>query len=419
MLTTWPVYRIVFAKEMRELLRDRRTIFWLLAPPIILPAIALLAVAFIGTQTARYITQGFPVAIVNGNAAPGLLATLQRSKALIVTHITDPKSDNGSLITLVIPDGFQQKIDAGETAALSLIQRDNTFVATLGLGAIRSEIGTYNNLVLDQRLHALNHDRTWLAPVVTNESQASASVASPVTADLGGNALNSGLGAIFLPLALTSWLIGGGLGLIVDTTVGEKERQTIEALLVTPASRVGVVLGKLSAVFIASLVVMGMWMLEGIFLSVLTSAGPKVLALQGADTSQAAAIIAQSGRDTASLILILILLFVPFIVVLNGLVMAFCSFASSYRESNGFLFVLQLALPALVLLSIFSISPNAGIGWYAAPILGTIIAIRDLFSQTLSAGSLALAVISTSVYAVAAIALVSYIYSREWALSRR
>jgi len=114
----------------------------------------------------------------------------------------------------------------------------------------------------------------------------------------------------------------------------------------------------------------------------------------------------------------LIVLLIPFTVVVNSLVMAFCSYASSYRESNVFLFLLQLVLPAMVLLSIFSINPDAGIGWYAAPILGTIIAIRDLFSQTLTAGGLTLAVGSTSLYAVAALGLASYIYSREWVLVR-
>jgi hypothetical protein len=175
----------------------------------------------------------------------------------------------------------------------------------------------------------------------------------------------------------------------------------------------------LCAVFLASLLVMGLWMIEGVFLSVLTDAGPKIMALQGAGNPDIMAIVAQSGRDIGSLILILSLLLIPFIVVLNSLVMAFCSFASSYRESNVFLFLLQLMLPALVLLSIFSVGPDTGAGQYAAPILGTIIAIRDLFSQTLSAGGLALAALSTTFYAVASLGLASYIYSREWALNRR
>src|SRR5438045_1938517 len=103
----WRVFRIVFAKEIRELIRDRKSLFWLLAPPIILPAIALLAVGFIGTQTARYITQGFPIAVTNGQAAPELLESLKRSKALIVNEPPASAPDTTALITLTIPDDFQ------------------------------------------------------------------------------------------------------------------------------------------------------------------------------------------------------------------------------------------------------------------------------------------------------------------------
>jgi len=416
-MNPWRVFRVVFAKEMRELIRDRKTLFWLLAPPIILPGIALLAALFIGTQTARYVTQGFPVTVINGQAAPGLVASLKHSSALIVTERSGGSAEPNDLITLTVPDDFQQQLDGGKQARLILTQRDNTFVTTLALGAVRSEVDVYSNALLDQRLKTLGQDRAWLRPINLEETQVAIAAQSVTATEPGKSSPVNGLSAIFLPLAVTSWLVGGGLGLIVDTTVGEKERQTIESVLVTPASRVGVVLGKLCAVFIASLVVMGMWMIEGMFLSLVGDIGPKLMA-QGGASPDIGALIAQSGQSLGSLIVILILLLVPFIVVLNSLVMAFCSYAGSYRESNVFLFLLQLVLPALVLLSVFSVGPDAGIGWYAAPILGTIIAIRDLFSQTLVANGLVLAVASTSIYAVGALALASYIYSREWALVR-
>jgi sodium transport system permease protein len=417
-MSIWNAFRIVFSKELRELIRDRKTIFWLLAPPVILPAIALIAVGFIGTQTANYVTQGFPVMIINGQAAPELVERFKQSPALIVSEApTGSASESSSaLITLTIPDGFQQNLDQGQPAQLTLTQRDNTFVTTLALGAVRSEISAYNDTLVNQRLKESGRDRAWLTPIVTNETQAAA-VADSVTSNTSQSDNGSaGLGALFLPLAVTSWLVGGGLGLIVDTTVGEKERQTIESVLVTPANRIGLVLGKLGVVFVASLIVMGLWMVEGMVLSLIGDVGPKMLAAQG--TGDMGSIIAQSGRDIGTLILILSVLLVPFIVVLNSLVMAFCSFAGSYRESNVFLFLLQLILPAMVLLSVFSIGPGAGIGWYSVPILGTIIAIRDLFSQTLTPAGLALAVASTSIYALLSLGLAGYIYSREWALVR-
>src|SRR5512141_363300 len=115
-MNPWRVFRVVFAKEMRELVRDKKTLFWLLAPPIILPGIALLAALFIGTQTARYVTQGFPVTVINGQAAPGLVASLKRSSALIVTERSTGSAEPADLITLTVPDDFQQQVDAGKQA---------------------------------------------------------------------------------------------------------------------------------------------------------------------------------------------------------------------------------------------------------------------------------------------------------------
>ncbi|MBX3081274.1 MAG: ABC transporter permease [Anaerolineae bacterium] len=417
----WHAFRVVFAKELRELLRDRKTLFWLFAPPIILPAIALIAAGFIGTQTARYVSDGFQIAVINAEAAPDLMAVLRHSAALIVHEYPNEAaiSDHNALITLSIPDDFQEKIESGTPVSVKLIQRDNSVGATLALGAVRSEINTYNGLELDQRLKRLNLDKRWLSPVLIEEQQIAAAATSVTTTDSGSNSAAGGLSGLFLPLAVTSWLVGGGLGLIVDTTVGEKERQTIESILVTPANRVGIVLGKLAVVFIASLLVMGLWMVEGMVLSLLGSVGPQIVTAMQGGSVDISALLAQSGRDVGTLALLLLILLLPFIVVLNSLVMAFCSFASSYRESNTFLFLLQLMLPALVLLSVFSISPDAGIGWYAAPLLGTIIAVRDLFGNSLTTSALMLAVISASIYAIAAIMVASYVYSHEWALARR
>ena len=418
-MNPWPVFRVVFTKELRELIRDRKTLFWLLAPPFILPGIAILAAVFIGTQTARYITQGFPVAVINSQAAPDLMKTLKQSKALIVTELPDSNTSTTALITLTIPDEFQQQLASEQPARLKITQRDNTFVTTLALGAIRSEIGAYNNTIFQQRLKSSGHDQAWLTPIVTNETEAAAAASSVTSSGAaGGSSNNAGLGAIFLPLAVTSWLIGGGLGLVADTTVGEKDRQTIESLLVTPANRLGIVLGKLSVVFLISFAVMGLWMVEGVFLSLFGEAGPKILAAQGASFSEVMGIVSQTGHNLVTLIAVLLLLLIPFIVMLNSLVMVFCSFASSYRESNVFLFLLQLILPAMVLLSIFSVGPDAGVGWYAAPILGTIIAIRDLFSQTLTSTGLIIGVLSAAFYAMIGLASASYVYSREWALAR-
>ncbi len=168
---------------------------------------------------------------------------------------------------IVVPDDFQQQIASGATATLQLITHDNSVITLLARGAVRGVIGSYKNTLLNERLADRGLTRDWLSPIQISEGTRRSSESVGVVSS-GDDSSGPGiLATIFLPLAVTSWLIGGGMGLILDATVGEKERQTIENLLVTPASRVGIVLGKLTVVFLASVAVMGLWMLEGVLLN--------------------------------------------------------------------------------------------------------------------------------------------------------
>ncbi len=416
----WQVFRTVFDKELRELLRDRRALLFLLAPPFVLPAIAICGGLFVGVQMVNWATQGFPVAVVNRDAAPELVSWLEASDSL---KLVEPPGEVGwgeVLMVLTLPEDFEARVAREETAFVTMTLRDGAWTTGLAASAVRGVINQYNAALVDRRLESRDLDRTWLAPVVIGQEQApteGVTEAVAVGGGTGADGAGGSLSALFLPLAVTSWLVGGGLGLIVDTTVGEKERRTMEALLLTPASRLGIVAGKLAVVFIASVVVMSLWLLEGVFLSVFAGAAPALLAVQEGAVS-VGDLVAQSGAQVLRLVFYLALLLLPFIVMLNSLVMAWCTFASSYRESNLLLFVIQLALPALVILAVFSLPSDAGMGWYVTPLLGTIVAIRDLFSGLLLPARLAAALLSGVGYAGLSMALAAYVYSREWALVR-
>ncbi|RPJ00994.1 MAG: ABC transporter permease, partial [Chloroflexi bacterium] len=366
------VYGVVFRKELRELLRDRRSLFWLFAPPIILPGLAVCAGLFVGTQALRIVNDGFPVAVQNGEGAPGLVERLETDDATYLVDPPDPVSDpfGEALVLVVVPDDFQQQIAAGQTGTLHLLTRDNAVVTHLARGAVRSVIGGYKNQLLNDRLENVGLTRVWLNPIEVIEGRRRASES---VGGLGAGDGDDGpgiLATIFLPLAVTSWLIGGGMGLILDATVGEKEHQTIENLLVTPASRVGIVLGKLTVVFIASIAVMGLWMLEGLALNAFSAAGPDLLEANSLTPGKTLDILLHSGGNVAGLVVALIVLIVPFIVMLNGLVMAWCARAANYREANLFMVLMQLGLPASILLTIFSVPAAVGTPVYALPFFG-------------------------------------------------
>jgi sodium transport system permease protein len=415
------VFGVVLRKELRELSRDRRSLFWLFAPPIILPALAICAALFIGTQALRIMRDGFPVAVQNGDHAPGLVQELEQDDTTYLVDLPpDPDADpfDDALVVVVVPDDFQQKLDSDQTATLQVLTRDHSVITYLAQGAVRSVIGRYKEKLLDRRLAAYGLTRTWLDPIAVSEGRRAPSNAVAV---VGGDGKNGGpgiLATIFLPLAVTSWLIGGGMGLIMDTTVGEKERQTIESILVTPASRVGIVLGKLTVVFIASVAVMGLWLTEGVILNGLSAAGPKLLESDSLTSTQTLEVLLNGGGSVLGLVAALIVLVIPFIVMLNGLVMAWCARAANYREANLFMVLMQLGLPASILLTIFSLPATVGVPVYAIPFFGTIVAIRDLFSGTLPTLGLTINVVSGLFYAALGVGLAAWVFNKEWSLTR-
>ncbi|MBN1562568.1 MAG: ABC transporter permease [Anaerolineae bacterium] len=419
------VYWIVLRKELRELLRDKRSLFWLFAPPIILPGLALCAGLFIGSQALRIANDGFPLAVQHGERAPGLLETFANEDSIYLVDLPpdDPDVDpfDEALVLLVIPDDFQQMIDAGNTATIRLLTRDNSLITQLAKASVRSVIGRYQDQVLEQRLISAGLDRDWLDPIEVNEGRQAVANTIGVNSNGADGEADDGpglLATIFLPLAVTSWMIGGGMGLILDTTVGEKDRQTIENLLVTPASRAGIVLGKLTVVFFASVAVMSLWMLEGLALNALSVASPQLLDAESLTPTETLDILAKSSGNVVGLVLALIILIVPFIIMLNGIMMAWSARAANYREANLFMVLMQLGLPASILITIFSLPATVSLPVYGVPFFGTIVAIRDLFSSTLSTTALLINVSTGSLYAALAIGLAAWVFNKEWSLTR-
>lgn len=413
---------IVFRKELRELFRDRRALFWLFAPPIILPGIALCAGLFIGTQAVRIAQDGVPLYIENAEAAPDLVAYFEDSDGVyLVEAPPNPDEDpfGEAAIIVSIPDDFQTQLDQDATANLKLITKDNALVTFIAEAAVRAVIQDYSNAILDQRLEDKGVTAAWLTPV--NIGTAKRAAGGSVITSNGNGDEDSGGGSgiaatIFLPLAVTSWLLGGGMGLILDSTVGEKERQTIENILVTPVNRISVVLGKMTVVFIASMMVMSLWLSEGVLLNGLSAASPE-LTSEATPTEMFSSVL-EGGVDILGLIAVLMVMIVPFTIMLNALVMAWCAYAANYREANLFMALVQLGLPATILLTIFSLPPDVADILYGLPLFGTVIGIRDLFSGNLPTVGLVVNFVTSVVYSAGAIWFAAWVFGREWSLTR-
>lgn len=412
---------IVFKKELLEILRDRRTMLLLFSPPLIMPLFALLAAGLIMSQVAQQTSAGIPVAVVNAQAAPELVALLRESPELRLVELpADPDAalrDGRLMAVLTLPADFTARVAAGEQVRVALRSSEGYWLSSLGRTALESAVARYSGDLLAQRLAEHGLDFESLQPVVIAQEAVAPSGLSVVAGAESGAAgrTTSPMTAVFFPLAIATWAITGGLGLIVESTIGEKVNGTMSLLLVSVSNRVGVALGKLGMAVVISGAVMGVWLLEGLVLFALVDLAP------GAAEALASGAGLSLGAEMAALgsgALVLVVLLVPFIIALTAWVMVLCTVARNYRESNLFLFVLELGFPMVALYAAFGVGPQAGAGYYLAPLLGTILAVRDLFQGGLAPAHLALTVAASLAYAAAGLAVAGAVFSRELALAK-
>ncbi len=411
------VVRTVFIREALDLLRDRRALLFLFAPPLLIPILGAVGGAFVFWQIARQTREGIPVAVVNGEQLPALVIKLEDERVLQLVDVLPDLPDleealrSGELMAVLeIPPDATERLAAEETLTLTLSSSRSGWLPDFAVVSIQNALSEYADEVLTKRLARRELDPAWVHPIrLEREAAAPTGVAAaPIVA---GEAVPSSLGGIFLPLTIASWAFSGGLSLVAHMTVGEKERHTMESLLITPAGRIGIVLGKIALSIIISAITIGLWSLDSLAYVLLLSVLP------AGSTGFATPITAQLG-NLGPAIVWLVLLMLPLMTMANGLVAAACTFAKNYRESNLFLGILQLLLPGLALLAIFGVGATPLLVVYALPVVGVMVTMRDLFGGGVAPGALALAWTAAATYAVAAILLAAYVFSREWALMR-
>jgi sodium transport system permease protein len=404
----------VFAKEARDLIRDRRALLFLFAVPLVVPLLGAAAGVFVLWQIARQAGDGIPIVVVNGEQLPGLVAELEASAALeIVDMPSNPEQalQAGDLVAILeIPPDAAARMDAEQPITLHLTSSRNGWLPDFAVLAIQSAMSRYGDQVVAERLSQRALGPEWLEPFSLKREAATPTGVAIIPIGPDENAPSS-LASAFLPMVIASWALGGGLSLMAPMTVGEKEHRTMESLLVTPASRIGIVLGKVALSVVVSAITIGLWSLDSLGYVLLVSAAP-----DGAG-GLASSFGFQMG-DLSRVTLWLLLLMLPFMTMVNGLVAAICTFAKNYRESGLFLTLLQLSLPGLALLAAFGFDARPSLVVYALPAMGVLVALRDLFGGGIAPGALALAWGAAAVYAAGTVLLAAYVFSREWALMR-
>jgi sodium transport system permease protein len=324
---------IVFAKEFLENLRDRRTLLSaLLFGPLFGPIL-------FGLMVSRMLEQSV-LTISGSHYAPGLTQYLKaRGVKLGFRELSENEARAAvrggvSQVVLLVPEEYPRLFAAAKPAPLLLFADSADSQTRKIADRARGILGAYSSTIAQLRLQLRGVSPLLSLPVGVNEVD----VATPT----GRAVVVLGFMTYFVLFAL----LMGGLYLAIDSTAGERERGSLEALLSLPVARSALVGGKILATCAYMCISLGLCLTA--FVCVF-----RFVPLERIGMS------ANLGLGTALTFFAICLPFVPLGATLMTLV---ASFTRTYREAQTYLTAVLLVptLP-IAFAGIYSLKPTSSL----------------------------------------------------------
>jgi ABC-2 type transport system permease protein/sodium transport system permease protein len=417
------VFRLA-RKELREILRDRRTILTLVAMPILLyPLMSVVFLQFslaskITTDHAPVYTFGFQTVAEKQafdqrfdlgqkvlQRARGVPAKGARPAKTELTVLAEFDADLEVLKQLLREQENDKKIDL----IVSIPDLDPD--ADVGKGGPRKD------RLLACKLYVLPNNPIGLNALKTVEAAFAAADTESLKARLNVPGVNPHIlmlsprpvvlekagpdgfisMAALVPLILILMTITGAVYPAIDLTAGERERGTLEILVAAPVPRFELLTAKYLSVLAVSV------------LTALVNLVCMTITLSW--SGMAATLFGAEGVSLGLLVQVLALLLL-FAAFFSAVLLCLTSFARSFKEAQAYLIPLMLAslapgvmamLPGLKLSGVLTV----------LPLVNIVLMARDLFEGGVEAGPATIVVMTTLLYALAALGLAARVFGAE------
>jgi len=315
-------------------LRDYRSwstgLFWALFGPLMMGGM----LALIGSSVREDIEKPLNLPVQNPENAPSLIQFLEQHDVVIEPAPADPESavKGGDVnVVLVIPEEYAEDFSTSRSAAVQLVMDSSRQSAQPDLNRIQNLLNGYSDYLGRLRLIVRGVSPEVIRAVDIEEVD----VATPQS--------RATFLISFLPYFIIFAIFNGAAPIITDTTAGERERQSLEPLLINPVPRRMFVLGKLLAAFPFSLASLAITLIGfGAVFNVLPV--EEYLGIR-------------IGLNVVTLILIF-LICLPIVFLASAIQMLVASFARSTKEAGTYLPFIALvpSLPGLAL-AFFPVKP--------------------------------------------------------------
>ena len=365
----------IFKKEIKDTLRDRRTIIAM----IVIPILVFPLILGIVTQVSSSFEKGqkeetLNIALLSDNTSNAFTLALDaipdslgpkklifRDDTLGIRKLID---DDSIQIAINIPANYDRQMELGESVPIEIMLKETNI-------GYKSRIKKYLDIIesenLETRLAKLKIGQELLNPI--DEKFTNLSSSKEMIGKIAGG---------FLPYLFIIFGFIGCLYPAIDLFTGEKERKTLETLLTTPVERWKILVGKMMVVVVsglaaASFALLGLYLTLNVFELVPNA---EIMGIVNSILS-------------VPFILSLYILLIPLTVFFAGVMIPITIYAKSFKEAQSILTPVNfiIILPAMI-----GFIPGIELNFVTAfiPIVNIVLATKELVAGTLSVGLMSL-----------------------------
>jgi len=320
---------VVFRKELLDALRDRRTLFMVLLSSVAIGPIVLVALSALVAGIEKRAEER-TVVVAGIEHAPTLRNYLERQTYRIDAAPADYEAQLASQKlgdpVLLIGKAFEAELGRGEAPLVEIVSSSANQRAGTATGR------------LTRLLRGFSTEQATLRLALRGVAPATLEVIDVQERDLANPQSRAAQLTSMVPFFVLMAVLYGALNAALDTTAGERERGSLEPLLMNPASRGALVVGKWGAVAAV-----------GMLIALLScfSFLPAQLLLR----SETLAAMFQFGAREAGLFLLLL---APLAAALAAVMMAIAIRCKSFKEAQANNTVVILGVSLLPLVSVFN-----------------------------------------------------------------
>jgi sodium transport system permease protein len=388
------IVRTVFLKELREMLRDRRSLIVMFGLPLVLYPLLALGIATLETSKKKELNEHVAnVVMSNAGSAPHLRHMLDQADSgvrlvplPVDVTLHDAIATGKVDAAITVPPSCEKQALAGQKVDVRVMLDRSRTNADFVDRKLKKVVEEYQRWVIEKRLEARHVPPTVLEPVTVSTED----IANP--AQLFGHLL-----AQALPVLLMMTGMLGALFPALNATTTERELGTLEALLLTPARRFELLTAKGLLVLLCALLT-----------AALNMASMSLVLLRSFTLASGGA---QKLSISPGMLALSYLAAVPALIFFSAIVLIVGLVARNFREANSF--ATPVMLIPLASFAVAMMEPRATPALLITPVANTTIVIREVLTGRAAPGQFLLAFGSSCLYAGIILSLAGRLFSSE------